>query len=157
MTVIFACLFVCLLFAVATQLPAYFATSVNAKAMISDTKAPLEGTSDVKAEELLVKEVKDVTAQMKILRKWLSEAPLYKDLLQVVGERPSGVAITALVYQRGNSSVVISGIAKKRDDLLFFVDALEKSKTFSAVDLPVSSLAQQEKVNFSITVTFKTL
>jgi Tfp pilus assembly protein PilN len=46
--------------------------------------------------------------------------------------------------------IIISGIAKNRDDLILFKEKLAKEECFTQVDLPLSELADKENVEFKI-------
>lgn len=75
-------------------------------------------------------------------------------IVRVITEsRSNAIAISHLSYGRKDTSISVSGMAATRDDLLSFRDALRQQPLFSAAELPVSSLAKNNRVPFSITLT----
>ena len=69
--------------------------------------------------------------------------------------KPSNVTISSIsIGTAGNVvSVSISGIAGTRDELLAFVKALQGVADFENVNLPVSYLALDKNINYSITLS----
>jgi hypothetical protein len=56
-------------------------------------------------------------------------------------------------YQTKTGTVVlVGGTASERDSLVSFLKALEESKSFSAVDVPISSLTKDKNLPFSMTI-----
>jgi hypothetical protein len=56
-------------------------------------------------------------------------------------------------YQTKTGTVVlVDGTASERDSLVSFLKALEESKSFSAVDVPISSLTKDKNLPFSMTI-----
>lgn len=73
----------------------------------------------------------------------------------VLNERPGGVYIDTLRYTRGigaPSTLSLHGTAKDRNALITFSNNLKKELIFSSVDLPISNLAKQADVDFSLTL-----
>ncbi len=67
--------------------------------------------------------------------------------------KPEGVKFSDLIYSHStdaSSTIAISGVAASRSDLIVFVDDLKKQKEFASVDLPVSNLAKESDVKFTI-------
>jgi len=52
-------------------------------------------------------------------------------------------------------SVLLTGKAKSRDDLITFKENLEKEECFSNVNLPLSNLVAQKDVEFQIDFSIK--
>lgn len=81
------------------------------------------------------------------------------DLKKMV-EASAGQAVTVQQYtfsQEPNkpSPLTISGVASNRTELIAFKDALLTQAVFSDVELPLSNLAGDQNVSFSMTLTVK--
>lgn len=65
-----------------------------------------------------------------------------------------GISLHSLIFERTEKQNIIrvSGIAKTRDSLLDFSKSLKSNHRFESVDLPVSNLARNKDIDFSITV-----
>jgi len=87
----------------------------------------------------------------------VQEQVLQTELLQkVVGSADNNIALDGFYYNRGENSegeMKITGRAHSRSTLLSFSERLKKESLFSRVDLPVSSLAKDSNIIFSITLT----
>ena len=72
-----------------------------------------------------------------------------------ISYKPSTVILTGLVYQKENEDkarFIINGVADRREDLLVFSQNLERDALFDDVELPVSNLAQDRNINFTLTI-----
>ena len=84
--------------------------------------------------------------------------PLATEMLgNVLDEKPLGISLASFSYERRakkENTLRLSGTARRRDDLITFRDRL--ANVFPVVDLPVSYLAADRDVTFSLTVYTKT-
>ncbi len=152
-TVVLLAIFASVVVALAGLLPAYFATTYKMAILEEEVKGLRNVASEKKEGELLTASMQDINSKLEMLEKWSKEVPAYKDMLKAIEERGKGVVITTLVYDRKNASIVLSGTADERDNLLAFKTGLENSGKFKAVNLPVSNLAQKEDIDFSLTIS----
>lgn len=69
---------------------------------------------------------------------------------------PRGVTLTSLSIMRkdGGAALSISGAAATRDALLSLAESLKGVSAFSGVSLPVSSLASDKDIPFSISFSY---
>lgn len=144
----------CFLFALASLSPAYFSTMYKIALIEGEVKELQNIVSETKKSELLIESIKGINSKLEVLEEWSKELPAYKEILKVLEERRNGIAIMSMIYHRKNASVVVTGTAHARDDLLSFKTALEKSGKFRTIELPVSNLTKKEDIDFSITTTF---
>ncbi len=70
----------------------------------------------------------------------------------ILTEKQQGVAIMDMSYQEAGGQLRISGIAKTREAFVHFTRELESSPRFTSVAFPVSGLAQNTDLPFSITL-----
>lgn len=75
---------------------------------------------------------------------------------KIVDQKTKGVSIGGLFYEKkpdGDEEIRITGKAVSRETLLQFRRNLEKEKIFPSVILPVSNLASDTDIDFSIKIT----
>lgn len=100
-------------------------------------------------------ELNRATAALSLLAK-RDDAALHELVADIGSAAPAGVAVTRLVFDadtEGPGRLQVSGTANTRTALLTFSDALEASRRFAAVDLPVSNLARERDIEYILTVT----
>ncbi len=76
---------------------------------------------------------------------------------EILDRKPKGVSIEIInwVNKEVAIEVRLNGNSTSRDLLLSFASALEESKLFGTVDVPVASYAKSEDTDFSITLQIK--
>ncbi|MFC1732245.1 hypothetical protein ACFL6I_18210 [candidate division KSB1 bacterium] len=81
---------------------------------------------------------------------------LQTEIIQtIIQNTDENVAVDAFYYKKGTDSdgeMKVTGKADSRTALLSFSDRLKKESLFDRVDLPVSSLARDSNITFSITL-----
>jgi hypothetical protein len=101
----------------------------------------------------------EVDSKLKVFQSSLASASAYDSLSKVLGFLPQEIVLDSVsfaqdkVYNEKNGSLIsISGTAGRRDSLISFANLLKRSGLFSAVDMPVSNLAKDRNLPFSINV-----
>ena len=81
----------------------------------------------------------------------------FEQLKNVLDEKIEGVMITSLSWKLvGNEErLKMRGVARDRQTLVNFSNKINASKKFSRVELPVSNFAEDQDINFEISL-FKT-
>ncbi len=80
----------------------------------------------------------------------------FEAISEVVSLKNSGIKIGSIFFSKipegpeAKVSILISGRAERRDSLINFQTALRESQKFQSVDVPVSSLAKDKDLPFSI-------
>jgi uncharacterized membrane protein len=151
--VAFVFVFATVLLAIVGLLPSYFATTIKAKTIEEDLKHAENKTVVKSTDDDVVSKVKAVNTLAPTLEAWFGTPFAYEAIIDAVAERVGDVGVTSVVYSRERGNLVISGAAKKRDDLIAFKNSLQKYAQFKTIDLPVSDLAHKENLLFSITIT----
>jgi len=85
----------------------------------------------------------------------LSAYGTFDDLVSVL---PADIFLHSFSFDRGKDVrviVTVRGVATTRSDLVSFVEILEEQATFSNVVLPVSELAKNEDIDFTLTLDAK--
>jgi len=141
-------------------LPSYFlAFSDFSKAAAPSFVAP---RGDVYVEEILSLPA-EINSKLGLFQSNMNEISVADYFSKIVNLLPRGVRLDSVSfskdqnYQNQNGIIfLISGISADRDSLMAFADALQKSDLFSAVDVPVSSLAKDKNLPFSMSLFIET-
>jgi hypothetical protein len=108
----------------------------------------------------LEKDIKDTKKDLDMLKnevpKRLYVANMIEDVLAV---KPSGIRFDSIVWFREDKyfRFMIGGRGDNREVLRQFVNNLKSNPLFVTVDLPVSSFAKPEDVDFTITIKVEDL
>lgn len=81
------------------------------------------------------------------------ETKVFEAIQVVLAAKPIGVNITSITYTRGvgaPSSITIGGVAQERANLLNLTKSLGDEELWSDVSLPVSNLAKESNLSFTI-------
>ncbi|GMU73830.1 MAG: hypothetical protein AMXMBFR44_0290 [Candidatus Campbellbacteria bacterium] len=97
----------------------------------------------------------DLSSRSNLLEAALSQRTPTSILEDVVPRIPSGVRVMQISYTYGDSGVTVSvlGTATTRAALIAFGNNLRQSALFSRVDVPISSLARSEDIDFGLTLS----
>lgn len=100
-------------------------------------------------------EVVELSERSALLEKSLSRRTATSILEDVAPRIPEGVSVRQFAYSLGEKEITVSilGTATTRAALIAFGDALRQSPLFSRVDVPVSSLAKNEDIDFTLTLS----
>lgn len=70
---------------------------------------------------------------------------------RIVAVRQDTIKISSIMYDSAlGERVVLVGVARDRESLASFVDALHKEGTFSSINLPISSYVKSKDIDFSV-------
>lgn len=149
--------FALLVIGIILLVPSYVISSIQSNA----TKQQISLIQSQKTQEnRMVDEtvLKRTEAELKVFSTEKSFSEVEKTIQTVLGHMPAGIALSTINYEKKGKgeatqdSVILSGLASTRSDLLAFRSALEKETSFSSVVLPYSNLAKDKDVAFSITI-----
>lgn len=73
---------------------------------------------------------------------------------QINEVKPAGITITGTKMDLEIGRITISGVSNTRKTLIEFKENLEASDYFSKISLPISSLVQEENLNFDINMIY---
>lgn len=99
-------------------------------------------------------EVIELSERSVLLEEALSRRSATSILQDIAPRVPEGVSVRQFSYSLGEGDISVSvlGTAATRAALIAFGDALRQSSLFSRVDVPVSSLAKNEDIEFTLTL-----
>ena len=109
------------------------------------------------ASKPIASEVKAIKDKVAVIKDISSKQPMAAILERALALRGSGIAITSISLTRGGQpgAIAIGGTASTRDSLVAFSKRLQNEPSFSNASLPVSSLAKNKDIPFSISIDSK--
>jgi Tfp pilus assembly protein PilN len=114
------------------------------------------GESELSPREIL----SQANDRRTILASYAEQQSLAPILADIVGLLRGGVYIDSIQFAsqaNGGSTISLRGRADERDALVAFSRSLEALSSVSTVDLPVSSLASNTDLAYSMTITLHSL
>lgn len=86
-----------------------------------------------------------------------AESYISSRIAALLNERPEGIRVTSISFRAsegdGASSLTLSGVSATRENLIAFKQQMEKQTDFESVRLPVSNLAEERDLPFSVIIT----
>jgi len=95
----------------------------------------------------------DINKKIGDLRGTGKEVSIANIISEILNTVTSSIKINSFNYDK--NFLMLNGMAKDRDGLTSFVKKLEENTLFTKVNLPVSNLAQEKNINFSIQISIK--
>jgi len=116
------------------------------------TQASVESES-FKDSELSVEKANDIAELLSAANKALPFSSVISELEEVSDIHNVTITEFILLREKANlQPIVLRGTAKSRFDLTSFRDAVEAHELFKSVELPLSNLAKDKDITFSITI-----
>jgi Tfp pilus assembly protein PilN len=133
-------------------IPAYVSTSLRIEEGERAKAALAAARSDAENPAAVIATIKrNVTILSALVQPVFVESIIERALT----ERPLGVTVAAVTFQNGingEGTLSIKGTARTRSSLVAFVRALEGVPYFSKVELPISNLAKNENIPFTMSI-----
>ncbi len=102
--------------------------------------------------------VKSINTRLRIIDNELSYVKATPYINVVISEKPSSLKINKLSFiatSATSSTLFIGGNSVSRESLVLFVKSLQDSKMFNTVDLPISNLAKDKNIDFTVNLSFQ--
>lgn len=138
--------------------PSYFASSIELRDVLVQSEY-IDGGIDSSIQEF-VNLPEDIKSKLDFISSRNSEKSPVHFINLVLSKRSSGIYIDSIFstnLRNGDkikiSGLTISGVAKDRKSLVDFSKSLEEEKSFSRVEIPVSSLTKESNLPFSIDIS----
>ena len=144
-------LFVTGIVAIVFLAPSFFAVGVKKNRASQELKNLQIATPELRSVEELEALVLEIRNKLEVLKP--QEVLLPSQLIQkILDNRPKGVSITASSYlvKEGEINLKVTGKGSTREALTSFARNLREDEAFQSVDLPVSDLARDRDIDFSI-------
>ena len=100
--------------------------------------------------------IKSINQRLSIVNTALNYPKFIPIINAVIDNKSKSVSLTRFSYSLVSSStasITLEGVSATRESLVSFKKRLEESGSFKAVDLPISNLAKDKNINFTINMT----
>ena len=100
--------------------------------------------------------IESTNVKLKIINTDMEYPKVVPLIGSILSNKIPGISINELSYKFSKATVAtitVSGVSKSRELLIAYVNSLEKSGVFSVVDLPISNLAKDMDIDFSMNLT----
>lgn len=98
--------------------------------------------------------IKVINNEVNLLNTALEYPKLSPLIDYILTKRNPSIKLESFTYNGGKTwTLTVQGISATRESLVAMVDNLKQSGLFKNVDLPVSNLAKNKNIDFSITMT----
>lgn len=154
LTVIFILLMLLFVFGTILLLPSYFISQSKEESISRQSKL-LQKTISLREEGVSTTFLLSTKQKINQLITVQEQIPQTEILQVIIDNTDEDITINAFYYTQGQDftgEMRITGKANTRTALLSFSDRLKKDDLFDRVDLPVSSLARDSNITFSITL-----
>lgn len=117
----------------------------------------VEETIGVRERAGVTDDIRTLAEQLRILNEYANEPPAKPFFEDSLASLSSEIVVTGISFTKGDDALGISlaGRADSRAALLAFVEALQENGRFEGVTIPVTQLALDSNIPFSITATYR--
>jgi len=135
----------------ALLLPSFFLSKAKESAVF-DQATLLKQKSDIETANTLQNIVSQTKQQLAVLGFEDSSSITSIIVASALSHKPEGIFLKSIFLESTSEGVSLSvgGVARSRGELTRFVSALEEDPLFREVTFPVSNLAKENNINFTI-------
>jgi FtsZ-binding cell division protein ZapB len=133
--------------------PSFFTVRAKESRAEDQLRVLQQQTPELKEKKNLDSSVSEITRKIEVLEPQNTLLPS-QAIQIVVDSRPKGILIKAVSYAISESviNITVTGRGDTRETLTTFTRNLRENETFNSVNLPVSNLAKDRDIDFSITL-----
>lgn len=138
-------------------LPSYFLAAGNYSKIILENNT--SGISSEKMTDEILSLPEEIDSKLKFVQLSNTKIVFVDYISEVIKFLPKEIILKSISFskektyesQKGDL-IIISGVAANRDSLVDFSNSLKKSKMFSVIEVPISSLTKDKDLPFSMTI-----
>jgi hypothetical protein len=137
-------------------LPSYFLAAGN---FSKDSLGYSSGDGSSTSTQELLNLPKEIDSKLKLLQSNGSNIAVTDPISKTIENLPAGIKLHSISFDRDKTYkdkkgtvILISGVAAERDSLVSYLALLKVPGLFSDVDMPVSNLAKDVNLPFSINI-----
>lgn len=108
-----------------------------------------EGASQQLRVTATVKKIKSIETTLNDITVFTNQSSKASKLMKSIFPKTEGIRLNTLTIKNGGN-VVMNGFAKTRDNMLTFETFLRKGGTFQEITFPLSNIAKQFDINFTL-------
>ncbi|MEK7607927.1 MAG: hypothetical protein AAB484_03360 [Patescibacteria group bacterium] len=137
-------------------LPSFISLGDQNKVVLLEREAYSKNVAENGQTEI-ENQLKGMKEMIVVLKQNIENTPLVSIIEKILSEKSFDVTISNLSLERKKEewSINLSGMAETREAMVDFSKRLEAVSSFSLVDLPVSSLAKNKNISFTISLRSK--
>lgn len=139
--------------------PTYLNSHINNQNVSEALRLVSEELSKGSTKVTTPEEVASLREKITILNASKQQASPYAIFFQVLKVKTANIRVADFVYKKGEApepdTLVLIGNSRTRDALTQFDRALEAQSQFASVDLPISNLAKDKDIDFTLTITLR--
>ena len=139
------------IFSVAMLVPAYM-ISISRKIEVSAEFDALKKTLDLKKNNDTESFINEASQKIKASLSSVSKGYISDVVENLISHKRSDILLNNITLTKNQEGLAINmaGVALTRDGLLSFVKSLKSDESLKNVDFPVSTLAKDKNISFSI-------
>ena len=134
--------------------PSWLISFYKEKEVTSQSEEIKKHLSDSSLSKVIVT-IRGINTKLNIINSVLKYPKIVPFINTILSKKTSSIKIDELAYvlgQENTAEIIIGGTSLTREALVSFVKALEDSKSFNKVNLPISNLAKDKNISFSISL-----
>jgi len=138
--------------------PSYLVSQINAQNTASLLEAIQQELQKSKSHVATPEDISALREKIALLNAAKSSVSVSNLFSIIVAKKGNAVQLSNFTFKKnsdGTLELAVGGNARTRDALTQFSRALEADPAFSAVDLPISSLAKDKDIDFTMTITVR--
>lgn len=126
---------------------------------LANTASPLSVAETDPLLENILELPGEINTKLTFFQTINGEKGAMNTLASVISSLPDGVKLNSILFSKKQgdkdkkgTAILISGIARNRESLVSFGNILRETNKFSSVEVPVSSLAKEKDLPFSMNI-----
>lgn len=123
---------------------------------LQSTQDTLKTRIEAESKKGLVETLNSIQATVNAINP--ENTSILKTIKTIIGVKPNDISVSSFIYTKGknaDSSLTIQGKSATRSSLIEFSKKLKSDPSFTGVELPISNLAKQLDVPFTLTLLGK--
>ncbi len=134
--------------------PSWIISLYNEKEIVAQSEDMNKSLSDLNVAPI-IDTIKALNKKLQTLNSSLEYPQIIPLMDSVISKKTNAIKLTEFSYSlstNGDVEFVAGGVSTTREALVSFEKSLEDSKVFSDVRLPISNLAKDKNIKFSISM-----
>ncbi len=138
--------------------PTWLISLYNEKEVLAESENVKKQLSDLNISPATLT-IKSLNTKLNIINTTLEYPKILPLFNTIISKKTNSIQIDEFLYtlvQNNTAEIIIGGTSLTRESLVSFVKSLEDTKSFKQVNLPISNLAKDRNINFSISMKITT-
>jgi hypothetical protein len=137
--------------------PTWLESNAKEKAITKQSEQASESlkNSDINPATVIIKSINTKLSVLNVALNYPKVTPFVNQILE---KKSSTISINQITYNLVSSStanITVGGVSKTREALVSFVKKLQETNSFKKVDLPISNLAKDKNIEFTLNLSIQ--